>query len=266
MARIKNKSKREIYESYGILYDPENEKILSPEFGWINPVLINGNTKLGRGVWTFSTLPSNRVFHVVINGKAYDIKGTCPCNCAGCYAQKGHYNGTDVKAANARKTFFAYYYLGWLKRAILAQIEADKIQLLRIHASGDFFSANYIEMWREIVNRCPACVFWTYTKNPAAEKAFDDCSNINIVRSVIPGVGFNFGKCEYIIKVYNALTAAGKRVHICRCGMDKNQHCTSCRGCTENEFVLFVEHSTGYNAEKDPAFPELCALIERQEK
>jgi len=153
-----------------------------------------------------------------------------------------------------------------LKRAILAQIEADNIQLLRIHASGDFFSANYIEMWREIVNRCPSCVFWTYTKNPAAEKAFDDYSNINIVRSIIPGVGFNFGKCEYIIKAYHALTAVGKRVYICRCGMDKNQHCTNCRGCTENEFVLFIEHSTGYNAEKDPAFPELCALIERQEK
>lgn len=261
-AIVKKSSKKEIYKSHGIEY--KNGKILAPVFGWINPLLVDGNTKLGKGVWTYSTLPTNQIYNVVINGMSFAVKGTCPCFCHGCYATKGNYNFSSVVNSLAVKTILARDYIDFVRAAIIAQIEADGIQLLRIHASGDFFSAEYIEMWREIVKACPACVFWTYTKNPAAENAFDDMDNINIVKSIIPGIGFNFGKCAYILKAYEALKVAGKSVYICRCGIDKNQHCTNCKGCSKNEFVLFIEHSTGYDAEKDPLFPLVKALIESQ--
>lgn len=64
-------SKKKIYASFGIEF--KNGKILAPVFGWINPLLVDGNSKLGKGVWTFSTLPSNKVFTVNINGKDYEI-------------------------------------------------------------------------------------------------------------------------------------------------------------------------------------------------
>ena len=48
-------SKKAIYAEYDIEY--MNGKILAPVFGWINPLLVDGNSKLGKGVWTFSTLP-----------------------------------------------------------------------------------------------------------------------------------------------------------------------------------------------------------------
>ena len=51
---VKATTKRSIYESHGIEY--RNGKIYHPVFGWINPLLINGNAKLGKGVWTFSVL------------------------------------------------------------------------------------------------------------------------------------------------------------------------------------------------------------------
>lgn len=58
-------------------------KILSPEFGWINPLLINGNDKLGKGVYTFSILAGNALKHYIIDGRDYELLATCPCNCTG---------------------------------------------------------------------------------------------------------------------------------------------------------------------------------------
>lgn len=256
-------TKKEIYSAYDIHYN--NGKIIAPKFGFINPLLVNGNTKLGKGVWTFSTLPTNKDFHVTISGQAYTVKGTCPCHCDGCYATKGNYNFSSVQNSLAVKTILCREYLDFVKCAIIAQIKAENIQLCRIHASGDFFSDEYISMWKEIVEACPECVFWSYTKNSKAENAFDGFQNCNIVKSIIPGFGFNFGKCGYILKVYKALQEIGKPVYICRCGVDKNQHCTNCKGCSKNEFVLFIEHSTGYNAESDELFPVLKALIDSQQ-
>lgn len=259
---MKNTNKKAIYAAYGIEY--KNGKINAPVFGWIAPLLVDGNAKLGKGVWTFSMLPTARTFEVEIDGEMYTIPGTCPCSCPGCYATTGFYNMPSTIRSNAVKTVLARRFPDFVKRAIIAQIVAENITLCRIHASGDFFSMEYVNMWREIVKACPACVFWTYTKNRDAESAFDDLDNINIVKSIIPGHGFNFGKCGYILKVYHALKVAGNNVYICRCGIDREQHCVNCKGCSANDFVLFVEHSTGYKAEEDPLFPELRAIIENQ--
>ena len=257
-------NKKEIYGSFGIEF--KAGKIFHPRFGWIAPLLIDGNSKLGKGVWTFSTLAGSIGWKIEIDGESMEVFGTCPCNCNGCYAQTGFFRMPSVVKANAIKTILCREDLDFVKRAIMAQIIADGVKLLRIHASGDFFSADYIEAWREIVKASPAVLFWTYTKNRAAEEAFDDLNNINIVKSIIPGYGFNFGPCGYILKVYKALRELEKPVYICRCGIDKNQHCTNCHGCAKNEYVLFIEHSTNYKAEEDPLFPELYEIIENQPK
>ena len=257
-------NKKMIYASYGIEY--KNGKIFAPVFGWIPEILLNGNSKLGDGVYTFSLLPGADVFTLVINGVEMSTKATCPCNCKGCYAMRGFYNMPSAKKSAFIKTVLAREYPEFFKNAIIAQLQACKAELCRLHESGDFFSSDYIELWKEIVKACPDTAFWGYTKNKEAEEAFDNIDNCNIVKSVIRGFGFNFGKCGYILKVYRALTAMGKSVYICRCGIDKEQHCTNCKGCSKNEFVLFIEHSTGYKAEEDTLFPELKAIIENQPK
>lgn len=263
--REKRMTKKEIYSKYEIEY--KDGRILSPVFGWINPLLINGNAKLGNGVWTWSTLPANKKYKVEMeNNSALEVMGTCPCNCAGCYAQRGCYGFKSTKRSLARKTFLARFYPDFVKRAIMAQIEADRIDFCRIHAAGDFFSNEYVAMWREIVNACTACTFWTYTKNASAENAFDGCANCNVVKSLVPCFGMNYGHCDYIAKVYASLKAQGKAVYICRCGVDKNQHCANCKGCSKNEYVLFIEHGTSYHADKDPLFESLREMIEAQEK
>ncbi len=264
------KTKLDAYASYGIKAKKEKNSIYiyNPFFGWIRPVLINGNDKIGRGVWTYSMLATNEQFDINVGTKdapdMIDIKGTCPCHCPGCYATKNCYNFSSTKKSLAIKTAIAYLDLDWLKRAILAQIEADHIKYLRIHAAGDFFSIEYRDMWKEIVETATDTIYWTYTKFEPAENAFDQYDNANIVKSLIPGIGLNYGTCEHVINAYNKLQEQGEPVYICRCGVDESQHCNTCKACSANKYVLFIEHSTSYDAAKDPRFDELKAIIESQ--
>lgn len=263
-------TKREIYASFEINY--KAGKIESP-IGWINPLLINGNSKLGQGVWTFSTLAANVDYTAEINGEKVVVRGTCPCKCPGCYACNGCYKFHSTINSLARKTVLVRKHLDFVRRAILAQIIADKIAILRIHASGDFAigseseNESYLNMWCDVIAANPAVVFWTYTKVTAFESAFDRFNNANIVKSLIDCgsiKGLNYGKAGYLIALYKALKAAGKNVYICRCGVDKEQHCTNCHGCAINDYVLFLEHGTVYKPEEDPDYPAFIALVESQ--
>lgn len=270
----KKLTKAQIYAKYGIEY--KAGYITAPVFGRIRPLLVNGNSKIGKGAYHYSILPTNKYFTVEINGKEYTVKGSCPCTCTGkngkpnCYATKGNYNYKSVIKSLAIKTLLSYEFLDWIQRAIMAQIEADNIKLVRIHAAGDFFSVEYANMWRAIVEAFPGVTFWTYTKNKAAEKAFDGLVNGNIVKSFLPNGKMNFGHCDHVINMYHVLKASGKKVHICFCGIEEYahipvKHCTDCHGCAENDYVLFIEHSTEYKAHLDPLFPELVKLILSQD-
>jgi len=273
---MKKASKKEIYAKYDIKYDPKTGKIYSLLFGWIRPLLVDGNAKIGKGAYHFSTLPTNRIYSVDIDGKHYDVKGTCNCTCMGadgkisCYATKGNYNFQSVIRSLAKKTLLCYESLDFVRRAIMAQIEADNIKLVRIHAAGDFFSMEYALMWKTIVDTFPGVVFWTYTKNKACESVFDTCANGNIVKSFLPNGKMNFGHCDHIMAMYELLKASGKKVHICFCGIEKYagipaKHCTNCHSCATCDYVLFIEHSTDYQAEKDPLFPALVEMILAQD-
>lgn len=254
--------KKEIYAAFGIEYNAAKNWILTP-LGWLPPLLVDGNGKIGKGVFHFSTCPGNKEYSVVINGETMDTFGTCGDNCPGCYGMSGNYSRYGYDALTIR-TIIAREYMDFCKRAILAQIKADKIKTVRIHATGDFFSRAYLNMWIDIVKANPAVVFWGYTKEYAAETAFDAFPNANIVKSNVPGAEYNFGHVDYIIAVYEMLRAMGKDAYVCRCGIDKNQHCTNCTACARCEHVLFLEHSTAYKAEKDPRFAEFVELVNSQ--
>ena len=259
----KRLTKAAIYEKYGIVYDTKRNKVFHPVLGWIRPVLKKGNQKLGKGIYTFSTLAGTTLYHTSLEA-CCDIKGTCACDCPGCYAKTGRYVFQNVIDSNARNTFLAMTDLVFLKHAILAQIEADHITLVRIHAAGDFVSIEYVDMWIDICIETPNVIYWTYTKVDFALHAFDNVSNCNVVNSIIDGIGLNYGHCDYILDTYDYLLSQGETVYICRCGIDPSQHCENCKGCSANKYVLFIEHSTDYVAASDPLFDTLKALIESQ--
>ena len=256
-------TKKEIYAAHGVVFD--GEKILCPEFGYRQPLLKEGNTKTGKKVFTWSTLPTNKEFTLVINGKEYNVNGTCPCHCKGCYATKGKFNCDCVMESLAVNTILIRNYPDFVTEALIAQIEADRLENVRIDAAGDIENG-MITVFRKVAEACPQVNFWSYTKNKDAENAFDDIANTNIVKSIIPNIGFNFGHCDHIINAYNKLVEAGESVYICRCGIDKEQHCENCKGCSVNKYVLFIEHSTEYKATKDPLFEQLKDIIEKQPK
>lgn len=281
-----------IYAQYGIEYNPKTGKIYAPILDkWITPLLVNGNEKIGKGVYHLSTLAGTKEYHLNINTKTekrfseknkklvsvtimdnenpfyIDIQGTCVCDCAHCYAMTGNYLYETTLAYLAIRTFVARYDIDFFKAAIMAQIDAENIQLVRIHASGEFFSVEYINAWKEIVNAFPKTVFWSYTKNVIAENAFDAIPNCNIVKSRLPDMSLNYGTCREIMDKYAMLKAMGKTVYICRCGMDKKQHCVNCTGCSKFDYVLFLKHGDpSYKLELDPLFPAICALIDSQDK
>lgn len=90
---------------------------------------------------------------------------TCPnaAACAkGCYATQGAY-----KFSNVAKVFEARLKLAQSPRfanIIHAEIKRRKVERLRIHDSGDFFSIEYLERWLGIIRANPTVQFYAYTK------------------------------------------------------------------------------------------------------
>lgn len=256
MSRGKKKrmTKAMIYALHGIIF--HDNKILDPNNNWISELLKEGNTKTGKRILTFSLLPGT------------EDGGTCIRNCKGCYAMTGNYRFKTVRESLIRNTNLVNDHLDFVIRAITAQLEYAGEAEIRIHAAGDFNTKNsdeYAQAWHDIAAAFPQDAFWTYTKIEKYESLFDDLDNANIVKSLIPEKGVNFGHCDYIIELYWYLKALKKDVYICRCGIDDNQHCEKCGHCSKAEYVLFLEHSTEYVAENDPLFPDLVALIESQD-
>lgn len=244
-------TKRDIYAARGIEY--KAGKILY-KGNWIPELLKEGNSKTGKAVYTWSMLP----------GKA----GTCVCDCAGCYAQTGFYKMRNVQDALQLNTDIVNNDIEFFYNAVSAQLASIGSGEIRIHAAGDFNTKDpvqYAETWKRIAIENPSFLFWTYTKVVQFETLFDNVPNANIVKSVINGIGYNYGHCGYIIDTYNKLRAMGANVYICRCGIDKNQHCEKCGHCATAQFVLFIEHSTSYKAEADPLFDTLKAIINAQD-
>lgn len=236
--------KADIYAKYGIEY--KGGKIQTP-IGPMNELLKKGNSKVGKAVLTWSMNTT-----------------TCAVQCAKCYGRRGFYNMSNVKKSLAMNTELATKHLDFFKRALFAQLETLPAGTeIRIHAVGDFFSGEYADVWHDAAERFPELIFWTYTKRVEMEDKFDDLDNANIVKSIVNGK-FNFGHCDHVMNMYAELKEAGEKVHICRCGVDDEQHCAGCHECSVSKYVLFLEHSTEYDAKKDPLFNELAELINRQ--
>lgn len=278
MAKFTAKQKA-ILASYGIGYaditgetedgkKTVNSYVVMPDGKLCGLPLKQGNTKTGKQVYTFSLLPTNNIF--IIDGIG-EIMGSCCETCKDekgnitCYACKGNYNYSSTKKSLANNTILAYRYLNYLNNLLRANLDiiGESVDI-RIHAAGDFFNKQYAEMWHEIARDYKNNRFWTYTKKQEFETMFDDLKNANIVKSKIDSFGYNYGHIDYILALYIYLVEIGEKPYICRCGIDKNQHCQGCNSCIDYKYVLFIEHSTDYKAEKDILFPFITEIVNAQ--
>lgn len=237
------KREQATYKKHGIETDGVNA-LVSP-LGLVTSLLQDGNGKLGTGVYTWSTLATNKTWH---SEKFGDIKGTCNCHCDGCYGECGHYTHCNVIDALAIRTLLIRFFPEWVLSALSAQLEIIGNCDVRIHATGDFENVQYAEIFRTLASRFPNVRFWSYTKNAEIETYFDDTPNVNIVRSIIPDFGYNFGTIEYVLSAWLYLISIGENPHICECGTNKYHHCNNCNGCRINKYVLFIIHGGKYKA------------------
>lgn len=90
---------------------------------------------------------------------------TCPNAAAcvkGCYATQGAY-----LFSNVAKVFEARLKLSLSNRFVdvmNAELRRRKVERLRIHDSGDFFSKEYLEKWLRIIALNPTIKYYAYTK------------------------------------------------------------------------------------------------------
>ena len=257
------KTRKEIFKSYGIEYrktETGTEHIKTPFGNWIPFLLVDGNSKVGKPVKTWSIMHGNETFtedsfesetikSVFRETGCKSVNGSCFGHCDGCYCDSGNYTRyPSVYSGMLFKLILVKTFPEWTENAITAQIEACNLKQIRIHASGDFYSKEYCDMWSRIARRFEGLtLFWTYTKNPDAIASFEDVNNLSIVPSVTP-YGFNFGTTHEIRILYNKLVADGYKVHICACGTEYEKHCSECEtGCKyvgiKADYVLFIKHS-----------------------
>jgi hypothetical protein len=99
---------------------------------------------------------------------AYKAKdGTLMCPGAGqcrkgCYACQGHYSMPNVTQAQERRLKLTRNPR--FVDTVVDEVQRLKLDYVRIHDSGDFYSRKYLEAWIRICRRCPGTTFFGYTK------------------------------------------------------------------------------------------------------
>lgn len=101
--------------------------------------------------------------------KSIDGLLTCPnaTNCVtGCYAKQGTYNFNNVK--NAYESRLSLTFKDSFSEDMNSHIKSLKRQgkrlNIRIHDSGDFYSAEYLNKWLDVIKSNPDVRFYAYTK------------------------------------------------------------------------------------------------------
>lgn len=187
-------------------------------------LMTSGNSKLGGDVLSFD-LPAVK---------------TCP-NCKfctkGCYAKRTE-RFPAVHDKHVTNFLITKHSPMKFLQLIGGQLCKCKQNIVRIHSSGDFYSQEYLDLWELIARNFPSISFYGYTKTRGFFDftKIDELFNINIIDSILPNGGVNFGSLEYcktMSYIYN--------IPICPAYLGK-QCMVDCDICLKCKHVLFVQH------------------------
>ena len=124
---------------------------------------------------------------------------TCPQAgaCAtGCFATRGFYVQHHVQRAQLKR--FELTKTDQFVSTISKEIKRKRLERVRIHDSGDFYSREYAMKWVDIANRNPNVTFYTYTK---AVSLFKELIKNNLLpQNFIAVLSFN-GKEDNLIDI-----------------------------------------------------------------
>ena len=143
--------------------------------------LLTQNTKLK----STSKEMNKRVFNFGITAyKSMTGKLICPFakDCVKfCYAQKGAYSWSNVKPAFEKR--YELTKTDNFINLMNSEIKKKKVDFLRIHDSGDFYSKSYIQKWFSIANDNPNVKFYAYTKSFILFQGLTIPDNLDIIFS-----------------------------------------------------------------------------------
>ena len=143
--------------------------------------LLTQNSKLK----STSKIINKRVFNFGITAyKSITGKIICPFadKCVKyCYAQKGAYSWSNVKPAFEKR--YEITKQDNFIELMNKEIKRKKVDFLRVHDSGDFYSNSYIQKWFKIANQNPNVNFYAYTKSIPLFKGLSIPENFDIIFS-----------------------------------------------------------------------------------
>ena len=137
--------------------------------------VAHGNSKIGNGIYAFSTLPGNEEYLLYAKGELLtNIPGTCSKHCKECF-NNGCY------ACNSAKQYHNTVIPAWAENTLLLRSGKLKeelikffdqkaktknpVKIFRINVSGEIVSMEDLEMWNELAILYPQIKFGVYTKN-----------------------------------------------------------------------------------------------------
>lgn len=169
------------------------------------------------------------------------VKGCLDCSeCAStCYAVKSYRQYPNVKTAWDRNLKMVKEDLNTFKVRIAVQLLRAKEKVVRIHASGDFISQEYVEAWAEIARDFPEINFYAYTKSLDRwdYSSLTALQNVNIIDSFIDGM-LNYGDKAHVEKLVTE-----KGAFLCPATVDKSVKCgQECDYCVKGDRVCFLQH------------------------
>lgn len=143
--------------------------------------IAKGNSKIGKGIYAFSTLCGNEEHTLMLRGQQLsNVVGTCSHHCEtcfnGCYAARAavrHHNAViQAWADNTLLLRSGKAYKCIVDYIKLKQKTKSPIKVFRINVSGEILSEKDIIMWNKIALKFPEIKFGVYTKNFSAVEKF----------------------------------------------------------------------------------------------
>lgn len=132
--------------------------------------IMNGNTKVGKGIYCINTLAGDKPLTKKDGTQLTNISGTCK----GCCKECNH----DCYARKAQIRYSAISNLRtWNDNTILAKenpkkmfeelgdfLDREMVAAVRYHAMGEIPSIEYLDLMFDIAEKYPNVQFYTYTK------------------------------------------------------------------------------------------------------
>ena len=131
--------------------------------------IVNGNSKLGKGIYAVNLLPGDTPLTLNNGTQLTNVAGSCAGCCGGCkslcYAVSDakRFHNTVIKSQGGN-TLLARFDRPRFFADIQRFIDYNMVAAIRVHSSGEFLSYGYFTDWMEFARNNPEVKFYCYTK------------------------------------------------------------------------------------------------------